>query len=156
MLPAKAPRQESGGSQFSMFSKPECRAIGLAVEKALKPLESQLGVFFKYAGGVFDPEGNDFKLKVQVTKPDANGARVDQAVEDFKRFSVLHDVPADALGKTITLGTKTYKIAGMRKNARSKPFLIERDGKKYIASGEEVRNCLIREQIIPVPRSAVG
>ena len=116
-----------------------CQMLGAEIEAAIDPILEKHG--FK-RGKTQRTYGEFFQIKVQASPI---GAPSPQA-NDFARYATLFDLPADALGREITLGGRRFTITGLNTRAPKNPVLIEEvgTGRGYKSPVDSVKFALTR------------
>lgn len=93
-----------------------------------------------------DPSSGSVKWSIQTSdtnQRDADGDLTTPEREHFKQFGRLYQLKPEWLDQSITLNSTSYKISGLRANARKNPVCLTRaDGKAFTCSAEQVRRLL--------------
>lgn len=113
-----------------------CQMLGAEIEKAIDPILAAHGFERTKTSRNF---GDYFGLKIQAVPV---GAEKPQET-DWNRYASLFDLPADGLGKTVTLGGKAMTIVGLNTRARRMPVMLkDASGRSFKAPAEGVAAML--------------
>lgn len=96
------------------IDKTTAKAIGEAVQEALKGVAEQFDLQVEVRGGTFD--ATSFKPKVEFTTANA-------AEDVFRTYADMYDLDPDDFGKEFTASGKRFKISGLAPQNRSRPIL---------------------------------
>ena len=79
----------------------------------------------------------NFNIKLKYGTAEDEAARAER---DWKNYSMLLNLPANAFGKTIKMNGVEYTIIGLDLKKRKRPVKIKRaDGKVFITTEDDVR-----------------
>ena len=95
------------GNQIKQFDKSTCKTVAEVAELALQTVAKQYGLAIKQVGGSYSD--GSFKVRYEFSTADAT-AGVDEATQ---RTARLLGLPEDVVGKTVTLGRRTFTITGL-------------------------------------------
>ena len=99
------------------------------IRKAILPVLANLGeelnVSLILGRGQYTDEANGW-LKVEIATLGENGSVNTQESEDYKRLATSHDCKPEWLDQKFEFGSNVYRLIGLRRRARKKPFMVER------------------------------
>ena len=120
-----------------IVSRATCTLLGNEIEAAIDPIFAKHGF---ERGKTTRNYGEFFGIKIQATPIGAPKP----AENDFTRYASLFDLPADALGKQVRLGSRLFTITGLNTRAPKNPVMLKGDdGKSYKAPAESVKRGLV-------------
>jgi hypothetical protein len=105
------------------LNKSKVEAIASDIVAALKAVEKKHHVHITDAGGRFDSNIANLKLKI-VTIGD-EGEVFDELAEDFRRYATVWDLEEDDIGRYFTSGGTRYKIVGAKPRNKKYPIIAE-------------------------------
>jgi hypothetical protein len=101
-----------------------------AVLKQLKPLEAELGIVIRPAGGRYTATAATLKFDFSIKAP--TGEVLSKERESFKRNASLFGLKPEHLDQKFHSNYRTFKIIGLNPNAPKFAILAERsDGKRF-------------------------
>lgn len=118
--------------KITKFERPECKAIGEEIEKALVDLGKRLGVKFSSAGGSIGFTDFTAKIRVEIDDPEAAEA-IEREV--WNKHCELFGLRPDDFGTVVIAGGESYRVCGFALNRSAKPIKVERvrDGNSMLA-----------------------
>lgn len=127
------------------FDRATCRLVSQKIEAALQPLAEELGVAIRSKGGSYS--GGHYTLKVEVAAVGEDGSVQTKEADAFKSLATLYGFTPEDLGREFKMGSKSYKIAGLRTKAPRRPILGESEsGKMFCFAAADVKLFLSREK----------
>jgi hypothetical protein len=124
------------------FEREELKRFRERFDEVMKPLLEEFNVSIRLGGITFNP--SYFKGSLMVSR-NIEGAEVANPFAGaFVDCAPLHGLKKEALGKTFTTPSGTYKITGYKKSARKYPFIAEdvKTGKSYKFTKFQVRGYI--------------
>jgi hypothetical protein len=122
------------------------------LQKELRPViekwAESVGLSSKVGRASYDPSGGNCSVKVEFALIDQDGNAQTQERVDFGQMASIYGLKPEHLDKTFkSFDGKEYKIVGLRRRARKRPILAERqpDGKCFVFGAEQVKMLLERE-----------
>lgn len=125
---------------ITTIDRAAARKISAATQKALDEVAEELGLTVTVKGGKFDPSVGTYVPKVEFALEGA-------AEREFARLSLAFDyVGAADYGAILEIGGKQIELIGIRRRARTYPFIGREVGgtKQYKLPEHSVRSALGR------------
>jgi len=104
----------------------ECKVLATEIEAALRQVLAKHGVTVKVGNCTFD--GVSMTTKVTVATSGAGDRDREQAIQHARHYGIDASKPAAG-----------YTLVGCRYKARTKPWLIEKAGKRYVTTTEQLK-----------------
>lgn len=119
------------------FDRLTVRLIQSEINEALEKIAKKHNISLVTLPGSFNH--NRLECKVVGMSADAT----DPAEEDYKAHEDFivknYGIPKGSLGKTFTVGRRTYKLTGYSPRATKNPFVCECRGKYYVLDATSVK-----------------
>lgn len=125
---------------MTQITKELLREMRDDIDRALEEIGRQYGVVFKAGNARFTSSVATFKLEAATI--DAEGSVVTKEADDFKMMAVMYGLKPEDLGREFWIGSRKYKLVGLKRSARAYPILAERDGQRFKLPAEAVRSAI--------------
>lgn len=117
------------------------RQIEAAALKALEAVAAEYGVAITPRGGTLG-HGN-VTLRIEFATKGADGITNTREAEAWERYAVSFGLPANGLGRKITIKGQEFTIAGLRAGADKRPVLLKNAaGKMFVYPCDPVIRAL--------------
>jgi len=125
------------------WTRPECRRVTEAVNKALDEVGRKHGINIQRSGNGSFNESN-FTFKVECALIGNDGMVRNKEVENFKKFATSYGLKPEHLGKSFKgWNGETFTISGLNTRAHKNPIQATNSkGKTYVFPEGEVQNYL--------------
>ena len=127
--------------EIKQFTPKVCKQLAQEITELLKPLADKYGLTVRAAGGRYSDIAWTGKFEFKLGNPEK------LQENDKKTFEMYADVfglkPSD-YGRLVRLGSSLYKIVGIKTSAHKRNIIIEKDGKHFITTPEDVINGLAK------------
>jgi hypothetical protein len=119
----------------------KARLIENEMSVLLKPLEEKYGVNVQMRGGKFSD--TCLTAKVEIAEKGTSGEVLNREATELRDHAELFNLPKDAYGKKVRVGTNEYTLIGINPRCWKAPLLGKRhDGKVYKLTINLVRAAL--------------
>ena len=108
-------------TKLKQIDKTVCILLRDAITKACEEMGEEFNVVVRVGNATFSKGHVIFKVECNLV--DDNGHVHTKAEEDFVKYSALHGLPSDSLGKIFSLFGKDYKLVGYKPQAYKYPFV---------------------------------
>lgn len=112
------------------------RMIQQRMQTVLEDLGKELGLSFRAGNARFDDASAT--VKVHVGTIGKGGVVVDPLASDFKKYAKMYGLKPAWLGKSFKWAGQQYRIVGLNTRGRVRPVIVERNGRRFRASEQEV------------------
>jgi hypothetical protein len=127
------------------MNREKAKILGEEVKVALEQIANKHSLHLAFRGGSFDPMTGFYRPSVEFQEVTESG-QPQKHVTAFKTYAGLYNLQADDLGKSFTVRGHKYTIVGLDPKKRTRPVIVEKDGKDYVMSADEVNAFLGRRQ----------
>jgi hypothetical protein len=112
-----------------------CKQIGDELANAVAEIAAKHGLTGAVTGGTFD--ANTFKPRIEFSAPE-------RKANEFARWASSFGLPADLMGRTLTIRGIRYTVTGILPNAIKRPVEMKResDGRMFAFELLAIRRAL--------------
>lgn len=112
--------------RFEKFDKGNIKDARKILDEALNSLKD-IGLDFKIGNIQYDSDTFNTKITISISGADSEYTR------EFKKYHEMYGFKLDMLDKVFKMGSKSYKLIGLKPRARKNPVLVKNinDGKLY-------------------------
>lgn len=121
------------------MDKEKLRRVREVLEDIFKKNEDELkkvGVVVSTGNATYDMLDAVMKLKI-IDFEDGEQADLDKMM--WERYAQMYGMEKDWYGKTFKNDGKEYKIVGINPNKRSKPVIVDVNGKRYLVDERTIK-----------------
>ena len=127
--------------EIKEFTAKTCKQLAQEVTELLKPLAEKYGLTLRPAGGKYSDIAWTGKFEFKLGNPEK---LEENSKKTFEMYADIFGLKPSDYGKLVRLGSSFYKIAGIKTSAHKRNIIIEKDGKRYITTPEDVIKGLAR------------
>jgi hypothetical protein len=135
-------KEEDGMKKITKIDKASCDVITGAAMDALKSVAEPYGVTVKRGRATYYTEDGRIEFKVTFALADSDRRL-------FESQARYYGLQAEDFGREFTHPTgKKFRIVGINPRARTRPIIVESDGKKYDMAEDIVKDLLSGKDLV--------